>query len=205
MIKCKKKNPKLKYSIEEVLANFYPDSKDIEVEYMSKGWHAFTYKIKLSNKKLYNNTIFYPGVYVVKILLEPIESDHRLDKEMWKPLSIESINKLKLYSKYGLIPKIHYIDKYVIIMKYIKGKSLKELLENNLPFSEFVKIMKKANDLRLIWKKLGFQHGDIHDGNIILTDNNKLYFIDPSLRSFNKDIDKIQLDELQDGVDEMFY
>lgn len=179
--KQKRKNPKLKYEIEEILSNFYPNSNDIKIEYIDKGLHAHTFKIKLDSKKIYNNTVLFPDTYVLKTLLEPSDSDHRLDREVWKPITIKGINRLKILSKYGLIPKIYYIDKYVIIMKYINGVSLQRLLDssNKLHWKEYFKIINRANELRLKWKELGFQHGDLHDGNILITNSGKIYFIDP--------------------------
>lgn len=200
--KLKRKNPKLKYEVEEILSNFYPDSNDIKVEYLNKGYFAHVYKVKLTSRKLYNNVILIPGTYAVKILLEPSSNDNFVND--WKPLTESVINRLKLLSKYGLIPEIKYIDKNVIISKFIPGKRLDEILDSSkkLSWREFESIIEKIKKLHHAWKKLGLQHGDIHDGNILITDSGKLYFIDPMYRTPSyKNTDHDQIKELETAPD----
>lgn len=172
----KRKNPRLKYEIEEILSRFYPNSNDIKIQYIDQGYYAHAFKLELKSRKLFDNTILNSGKYVLKTLLETIDSD---EEDNWKPLNNQTIKRLELLSKYGLIPKIYYIDKYIIIMKYIDGVSLKTLIDSGkLTVNEFYTIIDKARELKKKWEKLGLIHGDIQEGNIIVN-NSKIYFIDP--------------------------
>jgi len=179
--KQKRKNPDMEERAEEILSQF---GKNIKFNYLNRGSYAKTYYFVIKNSKKLN-----PGEYVLKLFND--------DPEDW--LSDEKIEYLIKLSKYGLIPKIYYIDQTYVIMKYIRGENLNNIIKkfesnkNNTSLQkELTSILLKVKKLIQNWHKLGFIHGDIHAGNIIITESGKLYLIDPDLErlglsTFNTD------------------
>lgn len=139
------------------------------------GDFAEVHKFKLTKRLFINNKFLDKGTYVIKIYY----SDE---------LKRFEINKLILLSKYGLIPKIYIITKYYIIMDYIDGYTLEyiksEYFKRDYTNDEYWKIRKhiddKVNNLKIVWDKLGFYHGDLNSKNIIISKNlRNVYLIDP--------------------------
>lgn len=64
-------------------------------------------------------------------------------------------------------------------MKFIKGITFKEYKKINTDHK--IRLIKnKIFELEKIWKKLGFNHGDLDNSeNILVTPDNKVYIIDP--------------------------
>lgn len=170
-MKRKKKNP---YNcIEEIIKNLQENSKIKNLQCIGEGADAEVYYFNLPQKAYILNDIFLnQGEYVIKIL--------KTQKPNHPPrYSEEEINRLKKYSKYGIIPKIYYIDKNSIIMKYIKGITLKEF-RKKYPEYPLTDIRNRIIELENIWWKIGkFTHSDLHDGNILITKDLKVYLIDP--------------------------
>lgn len=142
---------------------------------IGSGDFAEVHKFKLTKRLFINNKFLDKGTYVIKIYY----SDE---------LKRYEIDKLTLLSKYGLIPKIYIITKYYIIMDYIDGYTLEyiksEYFKRDYTNDEYWKIRKyiddKVNNLRIVWDKLGFYHGDLNPKNIIISKNLKnVYLIDP--------------------------
>lgn len=154
---------------------FYLKKNSENFSKIGSGDFAEAHMFKLTKRLFVNNKFLNKGIYVIKIYY----SDE---------LKTYEINKLTLLSKYGLIPKIYIITKYYIIMDYIDGYTLEyiksEYFKRNYTNDEYWKIRKyiddKVNNLRIIWDKLGFYHGDINPKNIIVSKNLKsVYLIDP--------------------------
>lgn len=158
----KRKNPNLEEEAKDILSQF---GKNIKFKYLSKGSFAETYYFTIKDSRKLN-----PGEYVLKVF-----NDYSED---W--LSSEQIDYLIKLSNYGLIPRIYYIYKTYTIMNYIRGKSLLDLRwilsRENLNL-----ILLKVAKLLKTWHKLGFVHGDLHEGNVLITDSQKIYLIDPNL------------------------
>lgn len=166
MIKIlKRKNPHLEDIKEFVKSN------SSEFIYLSTGGEGDVYYFKLNKRLILNTEILQSGEYVLKIF-----SDKRTQNNQGG-LSSKKINKFLLLSKYGLIPKIFVISKKYIISKYIDGQTLSDFQfeypghmdEMNIQIDKLIKI----------WNKLGFSHDDLSEGNILISNKGKMYFIDP--------------------------
>lgn len=59
-----------------------------------------------------------------------------------------------------------------MISKFIHGIDYSEFGYNE-------QVNNKIIDLIKVWKKLGFEHDDLAEGNILITPNLKVYLIDP--------------------------
>lgn len=160
MIKViKKKNPHSN-DIEKYIKN-----NSIDFANIGAGSEADVYLFLIDKSLILNTKILKPGEYVLKIY----DND--------SILSTKKLEKLELLSKYGLIPKIHIITKKYIVMKYIHGMILHDYI-NKYPY-KMPDIKDKIDNLKIIWKKLGFQHDDLNWGNILVSDKESVYFIDP--------------------------
>lgn len=160
----KRKNPHLE-DIEEFIEN-----NSSKFKYLNKGVEGKVYYFKLNRKLMLNTEILQPGEYVLKILHEG------------KKYSLDHIDQLKLFSKYGLVPKVFVVTKQYVVMKYIRGTTLKHL-EKSLKQEEIWAIDNKVEKLHNIWKKLGFQsYIDPNEANVLVSDDMKhVYIIDPFL------------------------
>jgi RIO-like serine/threonine protein kinase len=173
--KCK--NPELESEVQEILSKF---GKNIKFKYLAKGLEAETYYFTIDG-----STKLKSGKYVLKLLK--------------KPLSKKAFLKLKLLSSHNLIPEIFLLKNNHIVMKYIEGESLESLvkityyddihIDSKLSNDEINIILLKVFKSLKIWHRLGFAHGDLHQGNIIISKLGKIYLIDPEINenSDNKD------------------
>lgn len=143
-----------------------------DFKFISRGGEGKVYYFRLIKSLVINNEILRSGKYTLKIF------DNKLTENNLNGLSIKKINHLELLSKYGLIPKIYIITKNYVISKYISGTPYYYIKRE---FPEYIEIIEnRINELIKIWEKLGFNHGDLSEGNIIVSDNMKhVYLIDP--------------------------
>jgi len=164
--KCK--NPKLENKAQEIL-------NDIDFKFLSEGNDGELYKFKINKNRSFNQTVLKPGEYIIKIFRYPVKN----------------ITRLKLLSDKGLIPKIYLITSKYIIMKYIKAVTLYEFIKENKDKDLYdpEHIIKRLRFLINQWHKLGFAHGDLILTNILITDDYKIYLIDPKIKSENYHID----------------
>lgn len=175
-----KRNPHLRPKAEFILNDI---SKDLQ--FLSEGNDGELYKFKINKNILFDRIILKPGKYIIKILRHPIKN----------------INRLELLSDKGLIPKIYLITSNFIIMKYIKAVNLLQFIRENKDKDLYDPdyIIKKLRFLINRWHKLGFAHGDLILSNILITDDYKIYLIDPKIesKSYQKDDDIADLEYLQ--------
>ena len=93
------------------------------------------------------------------------------------------------------VPAPIFVDlkNYVIVMEYIEGRKLIELI-NTL---ELETIKKYAEELGIQVGKmhsLDIYHGDLTLGNILVTKDEKLYLIDFGLSGYSRDIEEYAID-----------
>lgn len=180
----KRKNPEI--DIIEFLEDLKPHEDDIKVQSIAEGGYGETYIFQIRNKKVLNNGIVLnPGEYLIKRFFNNSANEVINKKE------IEYLIKL---SNYGLIPKIYYIDRNFVIMKFIEALPLSEYIDNDLfTESEKDKIVERLYVLISKWHELGFAHGDLSLTNILITKTNKVYLIDPvmiNLRNYDSEVDE---------------
>lgn len=173
------KNSNRPFNIFDLIAE---NSSKFEV--LDSGGEADVYLFKLINQLRLDSLlpsfktvkVLYYGTYVLKEYVP------------WIKLSNGKINKLLDLSNLGLIPKIYLISDKYIIMDYIKGKTLKQIMKEYGRDSPIVrKLQKRILELEDIWfkklkiKYVAFDRGNY--GNFIVTDekadNPKIYVIDP--------------------------
>jgi len=80
-----------------------------------------------------------------------------------------------------------------IIMEDVKGKTLKEVLDN-LPVEKRREICIKIGENIGKMHKTGIIHGDLTTSNIILTDNNQIFFVDFGLSSHSNSLEDHAVD-----------
>lgn len=167
MIKRKRrKNP---YDEQNLIDLFEKDGINIKV--FGSGYEANIYYFELNKRKVLpiDGLLLNKGDYVLKIYYDSSE------------LSKKEIDRLMLLSNYGVIPKIYFIKSNIIIMDYVNGKTYIEFRREN-SFNEKRKIVdSKIEDFKRVWEKLGLRHGDLNHTNILITENLKVYFIDPHI------------------------
>ena len=81
----------------------------------------------------------------------------------------------------------------IIVMKYIEGEKLKDALDS-LDNSRKEEIFKKIGRFIAILHMNGQIHGDITTSNIILTKNQKIFFIDFGLHEYSDSIEDKSVD-----------
>lgn len=158
-MKTKRKNPHL-YDIERYLGE-----NSSKFKYLSSGTEGDVYYFESNKSLIINTEILQSGKYVLKIFSYD--------------LGPKQINEFIKLSKYGVIPKIFIITKRYIIMKYIAG-DLYYYFKKEHP-EKLELINEKIDYLIETWDRLGLKHGDLSEGNIIISKNNSVYFIDPRL------------------------
>ncbi len=125
-------------------------------------------------------------------------------KRIPKGYRIEQIDKIIRYNRtlneakalirvknYGvLVPSVYEIDieNSTIVMKYIKGEKLKEILYS-LTTSKKVQYLKEIGKAIAYLHKNGHIHGDITTSNIILTPSQDLFIVDFGLHNYSDSIE----------------
>jgi len=132
------------------------------------------------------------------LVKERIKKNYRIDQIDNKLRKIRTREEVKLLTearKVGVLtPKILNVDyeNYKIVMEYVNGERLKELLMNTNERT----VRKICFELgRLVGKlhSAGIVHGDLTTSNMIIK-NNQIYFIDFGLGMFSKKIEDQGID-----------
>lgn len=163
----------------------YIHKNSVAFEIIGEGGEANAYLFQINKSLVLNAQLLYPGVYVLKDYIK---------YRGFKGIPLQKINKLIKLSKYGVIPKIYIITKNYIIMDYVKGASLKQIMREYGPNSVMVrKLMKRILELEEIWfNNLKFDKYDValdrsNYNNFIVADGfevaeqPKIYIIDPRI------------------------
>lgn len=167
------KNPK-NLSTRDILNNLSSSKNVLNLKEIGHGTFATVYYFKLDKRSFVINTLLQKGEYVIKIY------------DTGRELEYEDQKYLLLLSKYGLVPKIYYADSNTIIMKYIDGITLNKFHRLNNDLTLWREIKTRIGELYDVWYKLGFNHKDLHDENILIAKNHKVYLIDPYEKGWQK-------------------
>ena len=178
MIKRKKrKNPELQEKAYGILNLLNPQSWN----YLAEGDSGEIYKFIIGQNTripfVKEDVILKPGSYVLKLLKDS-------DK-----LSTKGINFLKKLSKKKLIPEIYAIGPYFIIMKYVFGTTLLDLIGDIHP-GTLERIFHNLYNIVEEYHELGYAHGDLHLKNILIDHDNNVHLIDPKILSKNFEKDR---------------
>jgi len=113
-----------------------------------------------------------------KIIKDRIAKGYRLpilDKKLRKQRTKREAKILEKASVLIPVPKIKEVEKNKLQLEYIKGKKLSDHLDK---LSNKNKIIQQAGEQTSILHDNNIIHGDLTTSNMILANNNKLYFID---------------------------
>ncbi len=119
-----------------------------------------------------------------------------LDHEIRMKRTLNEARALIKVKKYGInCPQVYDIDheNSTIIMKYIRGSKLKEILSN-------MDAMKKREYFRMIGHSIailhknGHVHGDITTSNLIVTEKENIFLIDFGLHEYSDSLEDKSVD-----------
>ena len=119
-----------------------------------------------------------------------------LDKKIKTLRTLNEARALIKVKEYGVnVPQIFEIDtkNSTIVMKFIKGEKLKDLL-NHLENSKKQIFFKKLGKYIAILHKNGHVHGDITTSNVIITKNEEIFLIDFGLHEHSDSIEDKSVD-----------
>lgn len=113
------------------------------------------------------------------------------------PLIKRIIEYFQVLSKEKLIPRIYEITEKYVIMDFIEGESLNDIIFDKKAKKRATELLSKIIKELKRWHSKGFAHGDLHEENIIIT-KDKAVFIDPNINSpkdpdhlIEEDLDRI--------------
>lgn len=146
-------------------------------QFLTEGAEGLIYYFSTKSNMQINKITIPPGEYVIKLY----KYSHEITADYLKLLNDLSRN--------NLIPKVYVNNKNYMIQSYINGNilNIKNLNKN---------LFKKIEKLLTEWHDLGFYHGDLCPKNILISNKNEIFFIDPYpiRRSFNEENDFDKLD-----------
>lgn len=162
----KRKNPSAKSNTADI--KYFIKFNSTNFHEIGMGSEGRAYYFNLDSRLVLNHHLLQKGEYVLKITFPHAE------------YSDSELKKLKIISKYGLIPEIYIFHNKYLIMKYIKGENFDELY-SKLTNEEVLMVRNKVDKLAAVWKKLGLgRYRDTNDANILVTEDlKKVYLIDP--------------------------
>jgi len=119
-----------------------------------------------------------------------------LDKSIRTKRTLNEARALIKVKNYGLnCPQVYEIDveSSIIVMKYIKGEKLKDVLEQ-LDNPKKINVFKKIGTFIAILHQNGHVHGDITTSNVIITNNDEIFLIDFGLHDYSDSIEDKSVD-----------
>lgn len=119
-----------------------------------------------------------------------------LDKKIRLERTLNEGRALIKVKNYGInVPQVYEIDGYnaIIIMKYIKGEKLRDLI-GNLDELKLQKYLKRVGCFIAILHKNGHIHGDITTSNILITPHENIFLIDFGLHKYSDKIEDKSVD-----------
>jgi len=119
-----------------------------------------------------------------------------LDKKIRNKRTLNEARALIRVKNYGLnVPQVYEIDtkNSIIIMKYIQGNKLKDILPN-LDDKKKQEYLDKIGRYIAILHRNSHIHGDITTSNIIITENEEIFLIDFGLHEYSDTIEDKSVD-----------
>ncbi|MFX0186606.1 MAG: KEOPS complex kinase/ATPase Bud32 [Candidatus Hodarchaeota archaeon] len=119
-----------------------------------------------------------------------------LDKRIRNARTLNEARALIRVKNYRLnVPQVYEIDtkNSIIVMKFIKGEKLKDNLKT-LENTKKKEIFESIGVFVAILHMNGHIHGDITTSNIIITKNQKIFFIDFGLHEYSDSIENKSVD-----------
>lgn len=130
-----------------------------------------------------NSVLLNSGKYILKIFT--------------KRLAYEEVDIFRILSNNEIVPKLYFIDQFLLISKYEDGIDLRKLyVTKQLTPALRLYIQKEFNKKFNKLKSLDINHGDLKFSNLLLTRTGKLYLIDPLLGFQRKESDKNKWDNI---------
>ena len=149
---------------------------------ISKGAEAYIYLIN-----------FFDMPAIKKVRIKKDYREPSLDLYIRRHRTKREAKLLSAVKKLGVPAPVIYdieISEYTIVMEYIEGKLLKNLLlKGNLGKNEKVALLKSVGKYVAIMHKSNIIHGDLTTSNIIVTKASKPVFIDFGLGEFTSSIE----------------
>ncbi len=150
-----------------------------ELELIYKGAEAYLYKARFLGTQV-----------IVKYRLPKPYRDPLLDKRIRRDRTVLEARIIARVKELGIpTPTILMVDPYrsIIIMEYIEGKRLKELIDNiNIEIIE--KYVREIGKNVGIMHGAGIVHGDLTTSNIIIRENTP-YVIDFGLSQYSNELE----------------
>ncbi|TFG08505.1 MAG: Kae1-associated serine/threonine protein kinase [Promethearchaeota archaeon] len=119
-----------------------------------------------------------------------------LDQQIRIARTLNEARALIKVKNYGLnVPQVFDIDLHdaTIVMKYIPGKKLKDILYN-LDDQKKIYFFKTLGAYIALLHQNGHVHGDITTSNLIVTDDEELFLIDFGLHEYSDSIEDKSVD-----------
>ncbi|MFX1448671.1 MAG: Kae1-associated kinase Bud32 [Promethearchaeota archaeon] len=111
----------------------------------------------------------------------------KIDRKLRVNRTLNEAKALIRVKKYGVnVPQVYEIDtkNSTIVMKYIRGKKLKEALDS-ISNEQKVQFLEDVGKNIAILHKNGHIHGDITTSNIIITETQDIFIIDFGLHDYS--------------------
>lgn len=133
---------------------------------------------ELINTGVNGDIIYFEIEYPIKIQNILLNKGKYLLKIQKPMLTKKDQSELLILSEKNLIPKIYFVNWYLIIQDFVDGIDLRKFYLNK----NFTPAIKKFlfNEINREYEKWNpVSHGDLKFSNILLTNKGKIYLIDP--------------------------
>lgn len=169
----KRKNPETPSKIRNL---FYGN---VEIKYLDSGAEADIYLIENNEDVIVDNYLLHSGKYILK---------YYFNTHLYS--SPKQIKYLKKLSDKKLIPKIYVITDKFIIMKYVEGTNLEKLLDKGKykSLNSKKELIDNIKNEVSKWHDNNFIHNDLSPSNIIISNNGKIWLIDPDVSWINEGV-----------------
>ncbi len=176
MIRISKKkriNPGIPSNVKNLLHG------NVEINFLDSGAEADVYYFENKDDIIVDNYLLQPGKYILK---------YYFNKFLYS--SSKQIRYLTKLSDKKLIPKIYIITADFIVMKFIEGTNLEKLLDKGRykSLSSKKELIDNIKNELSKWHNNNFIHNDLSPSNILISNNGKVWLIDPDISWINEPI-----------------